>query len=434
MSNEIKQGMESIASDFHEFKHQLDAKNKDTADRINAAITAQEEKLEAIQTTLARAVALDKHAEMAEIKNSKAGIEMLKQLASKERDSQFGSFLRGKQAPNGAFETAGWSGEVKTNIGQSSTNNLGGYGIPTIIQPVVDMIIQETSPIEKLAQVTNVGYASDGFHGVLNSNDAAATWGAEPNTAPYNTSDRPITNTNTFTRVDIKYWELFANAAVTLQSTEDVQFDIEAEVLKAVGDKLARARASAFVNGAGDGSYQPKGFTQYTLNNLASNAANVADLNQVVGTGTGGTAQTIQPDDVFNLVYALRTGYEDGASFAAHRLIIQKLRELKSTTGQYLWAPADANFNGLVAGQAGTLAGYPIYRFNDMVANTTTASTPVLMFANWAEYYRIVNRVGLMMLRDPYSQTGQVIFKTRQRVGGGIFNGIAGVGLTIQQT
>ena len=429
MSTEIKAAVESLNRDWQEFKAANEAGRTELADKINKGLSATEDQIEGLKTAIARSGALDKHNELKEIKSSKKGLKMIRELAAKE--NEFSSFLRSKSGI-GEFATPGWEAKT-TNIG-SDASAQGGYGIPTVIQPTVDMIIQETSPIESLAQVTNVGYASDGFHGVINLNTAAATWGAEPNTPPYNTTDRPATDTTTFARIDIKYWELFANNAVTLQAIEDVQFDLEAEILKATADKLARARAAAFVNGAGDSSYQPKGFAAYSTNDLGSNAASVTALNTI----TSGTAQAITGDDIMNLVYGLRTGYENGAAFAMHRLVMEKVRELKTTTGQYLWNPTDVNGAyqpALAAGQAGTLLGYPVYRFNDMhSALNDSATVPVITFAKWNEFYRIVNRVGLMMLRDPYSQTGQVIFKTRQRVGGGMFNGVAGVSLLVKQS
>lgn len=434
--SELKTVVETLNQEWHQFKATNDEALKTGAsdvkamkERMNEGMSKLEDQIESVKTALNRSRTMDKAGEISEMKSSKSGLKLIAKLAKEQ--NEFSGFLRGKG--HGEFATEGWS--QKAVVGNSTTGADGGYGIPTVIQPVVDLLIQETSPIEQLAQVTNVGYASDGFHGVIDLNTAGATWGAEPVNG---TSDRPLTDSTTFARVDIKYWELFANVAMTLQVMEDATFDVEGEVLRALGDKLGRARAAAFVNGAGDGSYAPKGFAAYTQNVLASNAADITKLNTVVGKGTGATANTIVADDVYNLVYGLRTGYDANASFAAHRLMIQQIRELKSTTGQYLWAPADAaNFNALAAGQAGTLAGHDIYRFNDMASTGTAVSgvAPVtLMFADWKNFYRIVNRVGLMMIRDPYTQTGQVVFKTRQRVGGGIYNGVAGVGLTLQQS
>jgi HK97 family phage major capsid protein len=65
------------------------------------------------------------------------------------------------------------------------------------------------------------------------------------------------------------------------------------------------------------------------------------------------------------------------------------------------------------------------------VLATTGNPTNAITFADWQKFYRIVNRINLMLLRDPYTVEGSVVFKTRQRVGGNIENGIAGVTLAV---
>jgi HK97 family phage major capsid protein len=116
-------------------------------------------------------------------------------------------------------------------------------------------------------------------------------------------------------------------------------------------------------------------------------------------------------------------------SFAANRLTIEALRKLKDSQNRYLWQPS------YDSGQPATLAGFPIYAFADMVSSMTqTGGALALTFADWANYYRIVQKTGLQILRDPYSAEGYVIFKTRQRVGGGVYNGFAGSTLVVQQS
>jgi len=45
-----------------------------------------------------------------------------------------------------------------------------------------------------------------------------------------------------------------------------------------------------------------------------------------------------------------------------------------------------------------------------------------IAFGNFAEGYQIVDRVGLSILRDPFTTKGFVKFYTRKRVGGGAVN------------
>jgi HK97 family phage major capsid protein len=43
-------------------------------------------------------------------------------------------------------------------------------------------------------------------------------------------------------------------------------------------------------------------------------------------------------------------------------------------------------------------------------------------FGNYREAYHIVDRVGVSMLRDPYTDDPYVQFRTRKRVGGMLMN------------
>jgi HK97 family phage major capsid protein len=64
------------------------------------------------------------------------------------------------------------------------------------------------------------------------------------------------------------------------------------------------------------------------------------------------------------------------------------------------------------------LFGYNIVINEDMadIPATTGDAAPIL-FGNFARAYQIVDRVGVSMMRDPYTQPGAVSFYTRKRVG-----------------
>jgi len=417
MSQEVKTLIETLNRDWNEFKEKNDKKISDTAENINSALTKTQEKLEEIETALSRRAIADKAGEVVEMTKSAQGLKKLAQLS--KTDSSFKDFIT--QDGKGKFDT---ELAVKTVLGQVGVGADGGYGVPTVIDQTVNMMIIESSPIESLADVVTIGQ-QDGYHGLIDNNDAGAGWITE-------TGTRTQTDANTYTRIDIKAWELYANPRLTLQAIEDVPFGIEGELLNALGLKLSRARAAAFINGAGDSSNQPSGFLNtsvYSTNALASNAPAVNKINTVAGLGTGGTAQTILADDIFNLVYSLRDGYLQNGEFAAHRLIVEQIRKLKDNYGRYMWEPNYA------AGEPAKLVGFPIHHFNDMTSTLTVSGGAfALTFAEWKCFYKIVNRIGLQLLRDPYTVEGQVVFKTRQRVGGGIFNGVAGPTLVVAQS
>ncbi len=88
------------------------------------------------------------------------------------------------------------------------------------------------------------------------------------------------------------------------------------------------------------------------------------------------------------------------------------MRKLKDASGAYLWQPA------LLAGQPSTLLGYPVIEAEDMP--DMAADSFAIAFGDFRRGYLIVDRVGIRILRDPYSAKPYVLFYTTKRVGGGI--------------
>jgi HK97 family phage major capsid protein len=92
-------------------------------------------------------------------------------------------------------------------------------------------------------------------------------------------------------------------------------------------------------------------------------------------------------------------------------------RKLKDGNDAYIWAP------GIAAGQPATLLGYPIAPFEDM-PNVSTGSLSIAV-GDMREAYQIVDRLGIRMLRDPFSAKPKIQFYATKRTGGDMINGEA---------
>jgi HK97 family phage major capsid protein len=88
------------------------------------------------------------------------------------------------------------------------------------------------------------------------------------------------------------------------------------------------------------------------------------------------------------------------------------IRKMKDGDGTYLWQPAAA------AGEPATLLGYPVAESEDMPS--IAADSLSIAFGDWKRGYLVVDRVGIRVLRDPYSSKPYVLFYTTKRVGGGV--------------
>ncbi|MDN3713438.1 phage major capsid protein [Paracoccus cavernae] len=117
---------------------------------------------------------------------------------------------------------------------------------------------------------------------------------------------------------------------------------------------------------------------------------------------------------MIDLIYDLPEDRSTGAALYANRKTHAVIRKMKDGDGNFLWSPPfQAGQPAQVLGQAiRELSGLP-----DVAANAVP-----IVFGNMAEGYRIFDRVGISVLRDPYTNKPFVMFYTRKRVGGGLWN------------
>ena len=200
--------------------------------------------------------------------------------------------------------------------------------------------------------------------------------------------------------------ELYAFPKQTQKFLDDAP-NAEAWLANKVADKLARLEATAFVTG--DGVKKPRGFLTYPAGTTLG-----SQIEQVVS----GSASTITPDALFAIQDSLKMPYRGRAQWAMNRGTRRVIRQLKDSQNRYLWEPS------LQAGMPSRLLGDPIQEFNDMPA-IAGAALP-LAYADWSEFYTILERIGLRILRDPYTVKGYVGFYTTRRVGGDVSNFEAG--------
>ena len=95
-----------------------------------------------------------------------------------------------------------------------------------------------------------------------------------------------------------------------------------------------------------------------------------------------------------------------------NRSVVGALRKFKDGEGNYLWQPNNE------AGEPARLMGYPVTEAEDMPDIASDSHS--VAFGDFRRGYLIVDRVGVRVLRDPYSAKPYVLFYTTKRVGGGV--------------
>ena len=123
-------------------------------------------------------------------------------------------------------------------------------------------------------------------------------------------------------------------------------------------------------------------------------------------------------DAVINLLRSVvlntKTGYLGNAKWMMSRATHNVLVDLKTTDGEYFLQ------RDITEAAAGRIFGYEIV-INEDMAEIGAGNMPIV-FGDFAAGYQVVDRVGVSMLRDPYSAHGAISFYTRKRVGSMLLN------------
>jgi HK97 family phage major capsid protein len=273
----------------------------------------------------------------------------------------------------------------------------GGYLAPVEWDRTILDKLVEISPMRQICgQITIPGTS---FKKLFNQKGTVSGWVGE-------TAARPETATPTLGQMQFDTGEIYANPAISQQMLDDAEVDIERWLSNEVEQEFAYQEGLAFVNGTGVN--RPNGILTYVTG--GTNAA--ANPYGAITTVNSGAAVTVTGDGLVNLVQALPTAYRGNARFAFNRSTEGAIRKLKDGQGNYLWQPS------FQAGSPATLLNYPITEI-PALPDLAAASKSVL-FGDFRRSYLIIDRKGLAVLRDPYTNKPFVMFYTTKRVGGAV--------------
>lgn len=201
----------------------------------------------------------------------------------------------------------------------------------------------------------------------------------------------------TFEQIALTPYELATYVPVSNQLLEDNKYNLEGEIAADLGESFGIAEGAAFISGDGNG--KPKGIL---------NATGIAQM----VTGAASSFPASNPADVIiKMFHSLPTAHAQNGSWLLNRNTLGLMRTWKDAQGRYLLA------DPISAGMPTTLLGRPVVEMVDM-PDVAAGAFPIVFGDLTA--YRIVDRVGIATLRDPYTlaATGQTRFFMRKRVGG----------------
>ena len=295
--------------------------------------------------------------------------------ASVERKA-FGAYLRlGNAAP---------ADELKALT--VSSDPQGGYLAPAEMSTEFVRDLVEFSPIRAVASVRTTGAPSVIYPkrtGITNAKWKGETQAAEASEPAFGQLEIPVKEMNTY--VDISN-QLLADSAG----------QAEAEVRLALAEDFGQKEGLAFVSG--NGVLEPTG--------LLTDASIAYTAN--------GHATNLSADALIGLMYALPAAYRNRGSWLLNGTTLADIRKLKDGQNNYLWQPS------FQAGQPETILGRPVVEAVDMP--DIAADAFPIMFGDLATGYRIVDRVALTILVNPYIRAtdGVTRIHATRRLGGGV--------------
>lgn len=261
----------------------------------------------------------------------------------------------------------------------------GGYLAPAEFQAEVIKGIVEISPIRQAVRVGSTGAGSVILPKLTGR--PTANWVGED-------EERDET-TMTYGQLEIPVHELACFIDVSLRLLEDSAINVESEIATELSQEFAGKESAAFSDG--NGVKKPLGIQQ---------ATGIAEV-------VNGHATNLSADALISLLYAMPAQYRKTGSWLMNGTTLGTVMKLKDGQGQYLWQPS------YQAGQPSTILGRPVIE-DPTMPNIASGAFPIY-YGDFSKAYRIYDRVGMSILRDPYTQAtkGMVRFHARRRVGGG---------------
>jgi HK97 family phage major capsid protein len=312
---------------------------------------------------------------------------------AREHKQAFDSYVR-KGETQGLFDI-----EAKSMSIGSGTD--GGYLVPSETETEIGRRLSAASPIRGVSGIRQVSTAV--YKKPFAITGAATGWVGE-------TAARPETTAPTLAELQFPAMELYAMPAATQALLDDAAVNLDQWIADEVQQAFADQESTAFVTG--NGTNKPKGFLAYT--NVADASWSWGNLGYVASGTAGAFPATNPSDNLIDLAYALKSGYRQNASWVMNRKMQGAIRKLKDVNGDYLWQPA------ATADGKASLMNFPVVESEDMPDIATDSFS--LAFGDFGRGYLIVDRIGVRVLRDPYSAKPYVLFYTTKRVGGGVQN------------
>lgn len=370
-------------------ENKMEGSIAETIEKMNAAIenlrTAQNAQNDA-EISKRDAEISDLKKQIAQLSNPINGTAQAED-PSKQYEKDFHTYLKTGNALN-----------LRAN-GSEGTPANGGYVCPDGIDKRVVELLTPRSTIRRNATIIQA--AGKNYQRPYKKTGITSGWIGE-------TGARPATDAQTYDVITATVGELYAFPQYTQNFLDDTWYNFEEGFARDLAITFSDKEETAFISG--DGSNKPKGIlgstTTFSTDDDTQRAWN--ELQKVkTGSATGITLNSLYAiKDSLN--YAYRANAKWYMSTSTYTALQQALVD---GTQHGIFGRGDVSLN-----MPETLLGYPI-EIDDYIPAVAANSYPII-FGDMRQGYAILERPGIGVLRDMYSNKPYIGLYTIKRVGG----------------
>ncbi len=279
----------------------------------------------------------------------------------------------------------------------------GGYAVPEEMDREISRLLADASPMRSVSTVVPV--STSDYKKIVTTTRAGASHVTE-------SSPRPETTSPAIASLSPAWAEIYAAPIVSQYALDDIFFDVGAWLEEEVTASFAETENADFTTGVGSGGVA-KGFLAYDTTDEADGVREFGKLQYLPSGDASGfivpTATAGPGDCLLELTYALKAAHRMGAIWMMNKATAGTVRKFRDyVTGNYLWQP------GIAAGQPNLLLGYPVVE-NEAMPDIDGDAFPIA-FGNF-KAFRIVDRLGMRVLRDPFTAKPNTIVYCYRRFG-----------------
>ncbi|MDX1917153.1 MAG: phage major capsid protein [Rickettsiaceae bacterium] len=281
----------------------------------------------------------------------------------------------------------GGSSPSHTKSFSQDQQEFGGYAVVSDRFNNIISMMSVISPMRQIADSQTI--STNALDLLIQNGEFESGWVSER-------QQRPDTEGSKILQKRILVHEIYAQPKATQRLLDDSYVNIEQWITEQLVNSFAAKENAAFING--DGANKPRGILTY-------------DEIEKVQVETQGQ---ISLTDIINLMNSLNEQYQSNCSFLMNRRVFAGLQSIKDENNRFI-------IQSNVSERApSTLFGIPIYLSSDMPL--AAEGSCAIAIGDFKQAYKIVDRHGISVMKDPFTEKPYTKFYATKRVGGDVVN------------